>query len=294
MLLTIINWDTYLSVCWWRRELECRCGHEYGAVVSIKVVQERSEGLVQAAVTGDVTVAGRLRGHPERHPALRGIADWTFLTAHAVAAAAQTGSPYDQRQLQDQFLTSRDVDVNLVKGLRKHTLTMILNSFASSKKKVLTKIFDCMQKLKTYHQSILHTDDVAAKYGWFDLWNPYGLSLPGITHARDDVVSTHWRQLLAEDLGPAVGLVDVFGNDGGFGHHNAGAGVLKFCIDTNVFTFTEATAVDFSVQWHLTIRNEHAGDFLLLHATCGRLRRYRMVRLKLIWRLQIKLKQHLL
>lgn len=36
---------------------------------------------------------------------------------------------------------------------------------------------------KAYHQSILHTDDVAAQHRRFDLWNPDGFSLPGITHA---------------------------------------------------------------------------------------------------------------
>lgn len=136
-----------------------------------------------------------------------------------------------------------------------------------------------MQQLKSYHKSVLHTDDVAAQYGWFDLWHPDGLSLPGVTHAGDDVVATHGGQLLAEVLGAAVGLVDVFSDDGGLRHHDAGAGILKLCVDADVFAFAETTAVDLCIQRHLAVRDEHAGDFLLFHATCGRLKKCRKLRL---------------
>ena len=167
--------ETYLIVCrrWW--ECEGWDIHEDGAVVAIKVVQERREGLVQATVTGDVAVAGRLRGHPQGHPALGGVANRTLLAAHAVATAAQTSSPDNQRQLQDELLTSRNVDVNLV-GEHAHTI----NTQSLKQPQIcdtLTTIF------KAYHQSILHTDDVAAQHRRFDLWNPDGFSLPGITHA---------------------------------------------------------------------------------------------------------------
>lgn len=105
-----------------------------------------------------------------------------------------------------------------------------------------------MQQLEAYHQSVLYTDDVAAQHGWFDLWHPDGFSLPGVTHAGDDVVSTHRGQLLAEDLSAPVGLVSVFGDDGSLRYHNAGAGILKLCIDADVFAFTETTAVNFCIE----------------------------------------------
>lgn len=111
--MSIPQTKTYLIVCrrWW--ECEGWDIHEDGAVVAVEVVQERREGLVQAAVTGDVAIAGRLRGHPEGYPALGGVANRTLLAAHAVATAAQASSPNNQRQLQDKLLTSRNVNVNL-------------------------------------------------------------------------------------------------------------------------------------------------------------------------------------
>lgn len=94
------------------------------------------------------------------------------------------------------------------------------------------------------------------------------------------MVPTHRGQLLAEDFGAAVGLVRVFGNDGGLGHDDPRAGVLELCVDTDVFTLAVATAVDFGVERDLAIGNEHAGDLLLLHATCGRLTRPRKTQYK--------------
>lgn len=126
-------------------------------------------------------------------------------------------------------------------------------------------------QLRAYHQSVFHANDVATQNGWLDLWDSDGLSLPGIAHAGDDVVTTHRGQLLAENLGAAIGLVHVFGYDGGFGHHDARACVLELGIDVDVFSLTEAAAIDFSIERHLAIGDEHAGDFLLLHTTCGRL-----------------------
>lgn len=105
--------------------MEDRRAHEDGTVVAVEVVQEGREGLVQAAVAGHVTVARRLGGHPEGHPALGGGAGRTVLAAHAVAAAAQTGGPDDQRQLQDQLLTPGDVHVNLEYMSGTHLLTQI-------------------------------------------------------------------------------------------------------------------------------------------------------------------------
>lgn len=87
--------DAYLSVRrkWW--ELEGRGVHKDGAPVTVKVVQERREGLFQAKVAADVRVAGRLGGQPEGHPALGSVADRPLLAAHTVAAAAQTGGTDD-------------------------------------------------------------------------------------------------------------------------------------------------------------------------------------------------------
>lgn len=86
------------------------------------------------------------------------------------------------------------------------------------------------------------------------------------------MVSPHRRQLLAENLSAPVGLVGVFGDDGRLGHNNAGAGVLKLCVDADVFALAEAAAVDLCVQRHLSVGDEHARDLLLLHSTCWRLR----------------------
>lgn len=105
--------DTYLSVCRGRRVLEDWSVHENGTLITVNIVQKGRKWLVQAAVAADVTVAGRLRWHPEGHPALGCIADRTLLAAHTVTAAAQTSSPNNQRKLQNQLLTSGNVDVNL-------------------------------------------------------------------------------------------------------------------------------------------------------------------------------------
>lgn len=105
--------ETYLGVGRGRRVLEDRVVHEDGAVVAVKVVQQRCERLVQANVAADVAVAGRLRGHAQGHPALRGVADRALLAAHAVAAAAQASRADDQGQFQHQLLAPGDVDVDL-------------------------------------------------------------------------------------------------------------------------------------------------------------------------------------
>lgn len=104
-----------------------------------------------------------------------------------------------------------------------------------------------VQRPKAYHERVLHTDDVAAQHRRLNLWHPDGLSLPGVTHAGDDVVAAHRGQLLTENLGAAIGLVGVFGNDGGLWHHDAGAGVLKLGVDADVFALTKATPVYFGI-----------------------------------------------
>lgn len=112
--------DIYLSVGGGRRVLEGRHIHKDGTVLAVEVIQERREGLVQPTVPSDVTVAGGFGGHPQRHPTLGGVADRALLTAHAVAAAAQTRRADNQRQLQDQLLAARNVNVNLP-GSRGHS-----------------------------------------------------------------------------------------------------------------------------------------------------------------------------
>lgn len=125
----------------------------------------------------------------------------------------------------------------------------------------------------SHHQRVLHTDDVAAQHGGLDLGHPDGLALPGVTHTGDDVVAPHRGELLAEELGAPVGLVGVLGDDGSLGHHDARAGVLKLGVDADVFALAEAAAVDLGVERHLAVGDEHAGDLLLLHSSCWRLRR---------------------
>lgn len=48
------------------------------------------------------------------------------------------------------------------------------------------------------------------------------------------MVATDTGEFLGEHLGLAVGQVGVFGHDGRLGHHDAGAGVLKVCVDTDL------------------------------------------------------------
>lgn len=100
----------------------------------------------------------------------------------------------------------------------------------------------------SHHEGVLHADDVAAQHGRLDFGHPDSLSLPGVTHARDDVVPSHRRQLLPENFSASVGLIGVFGDDGGLGHHNTGAGVLKLGIDADVFALAEAAAVNLCVE----------------------------------------------
>lgn len=88
----------------------------------------------------------------------------------------------------------------------------------------------------THLQEILHTQDVAAQDGWFELLDADGLAPPGLGHARDDVVSSDTGEFLGEDLGLPVGQVSVLGNDGCFGHHNAGASVLEVGVDADLIT----------------------------------------------------------
>ena len=70
-------------------------------------------------------------------------------------------------------------------------------------------------------------------------------------------------------LGASVGEVRVLGDDGGFGNHNTRAGVLKLGVDADVFSLAEAFPVDLSADGHLAVRDEHAGNLLLI----GRRRR---------------------
>lgn len=125
----------------------------------------------------------------------------------------------------------------------------------------------------THHERILHTDDVTAQHGGLDLGHTDALALPGVAHARDDVVAADGGELLAEDLGAAIGLVDLFGHDGGLWHHDAGAGVLKLGVDADLLALAVATPVNLGVQRHLAVWDEHAGDLLLLHAASGGLPR---------------------
>lgn len=132
-----------------------------------------------------------------------------------------------------------------------------------------------------HHESVLHADDVAGQHGGLDLGHADGFALPGVAHARDDVVAADGRQLLAEDLGAAVGLVGVLGDDGRLGHHDARARVLELGVDVDVLALAEAAPVDLGVERHLAVGDEHAGDLLLLHAACGRLQEKTEVRIRM-------------
>lgn len=61
------------------------------------------------------------------------------------------------------------------------------------------------------------------------------------------MVSSHCRELLAEDLGSTIGLISVLGDDSSLGNHNPRTGVLKLCVDVDVFTFAETAAIDLSI-----------------------------------------------
>ena len=90
--------------------------HEDGAVVAVVVVQQGREGLVQAHVAPHVAVAGRRRGHAQRHPAVGSVAHRAVLAAHAVGATAEAVVRHgtdDQGQLQDQLLAAGNVHVDL-------------------------------------------------------------------------------------------------------------------------------------------------------------------------------------
>lgn len=94
-------------------------GHEDGAIVfiTIKIVQQGREWLVQANVARHVAVAGGCGGHAQRHPAVGSVAHRAVLAAHAVGAAAKTAgvAADDQGQFQDQFVAARDVHIDLEK-----------------------------------------------------------------------------------------------------------------------------------------------------------------------------------
>lgn len=114
-LIDRAGFDSYLHICWRWWVLEGRCIHKDGAVIIVNVIQKWCERLVQAAVSGNITVAGGLRGHPKGQPALGGVANGTLLATHTIASADQSSCPNNQRELQNQLLAARDVDVNLTK-----------------------------------------------------------------------------------------------------------------------------------------------------------------------------------
>lgn len=104
----------YLSVGWGWTELELGCCHEQRAVAAIIVVQQRRGRALHAAVSGDVTVTWGCFGEAKRHPTV--VCAAALLAAHAIGAAAATtvGDSADyQRQLQDQLVRARDVNVDL-------------------------------------------------------------------------------------------------------------------------------------------------------------------------------------
>lgn len=85
-------------------------------------------------------------------------------------------------------------------------------------------------------QEILHAQDVAAQDGRFEFPHTDGFATPGFGGAGDDVVATDTGEFLGEHLGLAIGQVGVFGHNGRLGHHDAGAGVFKICVDTDFIT----------------------------------------------------------
>lgn len=154
---------------------------------------------------------------------------------------------------------------------------LALNFFSPEQIKAVIGFSDSVP----HHESVLHTDDVAAQHGGLDLGHADGFALPGVAHARNDVVAADGRQLLAEDLGAAVGLVGVLGDDGRLGHHDARARVLELGVDVDVLALAEAAPVDLGIEGHLAVGDEHAGDLLLLHAAGGRLQEKTEVRIRM-------------
>lgn len=128
-------------------------------------------------------------------------------------------------------------------------------------------------------------NDVAAQDSGLDVRDTKALPLPDIAHARDDVVASDRAHFLPDDFGSSIGLIDMFGDNGRFGHDDARAGVLKFGINTDVFSLAVAFTVDLGLNGDTAVRNEHAGHFLLLCPTNWRLQNKatKMVKLMLIW-----------
>lgn len=114
-------------------------------------------------------------------------------------------------------------------------------------------------------------NDVAAQDRGLDFGDTKALPLPDVTHARYDVVASDRAQFFLDNFGSAVCLINMFGDDGGFGDNDARAGVLKLGIDADVFSFAVALAVDLGLDGDTAIRNEHAGHLLLLRPTNWRL-----------------------
>lgn len=70
-------------------------------------------------------------------------------------------------------------------------------------------------------------------------------------------------------LGASLCHIKVFGDDGGFGHHNARAGVLKLGGDVDILALAVALPVNAGADGHLTVRDKHTGHLLLLES-CSR------------------------
>lgn len=116
-------------------------------------------------------------------------------------------------------------------------------------------------------------DDVAAKHSGFQFGHTDALALPHITHARDYVITPDSGDLLTEHLFSSIGEIGVCAYDGSFGYNNARAGVLKSGIHAYKLSLTEALAVDLGLDGHTAVRNEHAGQILLLCTSSWRLRK---------------------
>lgn len=80
------------------------------------------------------------------------------------------------------------------------------------------------------------------------------------------MISSHAAELLGEDFGQTIGQISVLGDNGRFGDHDTGAGILKVSRDADVIAFTKSFAVDTGAHGDVSIGNEEAGHLLVLLA----------------------------
>lgn len=122
-----------------------------------------------------------------------------------------------------------------------------------------------------HHECVVQVDDVAPQDGGFKFWYVDDFALPDAAHPRDDVIPPDRRDLLAEHLDAPIGQVSMCGHDGGFRDDDARAAVLESGVDADVLALAVALALYLGCDGDAPIRDEHAGEFLLLHSSDRRL-----------------------